>query len=114
MIQNQWKQLLPAWPAVPPRLWLTAAGVGGTGLCLVFRKEIWPHRWQAEAWSWATLLLLLFFGGIQVIWLLKSWPDAYAGPRWMRLILRGIALVVGFGIGMIMLLLLFIGCLLVP
>ena len=109
-----WQRVLPPWPVVPARLWLTGAGAGLALLSLIFRQEIWPSHPQAQLWSWATLILLVQAGGIQAIGVLWRWPAAYAGPGWMRLLVHGVAWAAGIGIAILLLLLLLLSCVLLP
>jgi hypothetical protein len=72
---------LPTWPVVPPRLWLTAAGVALVGLSVIFQQEIWPLHPKAGLWSLIVLGVLVQGGGIQLITVLIVWLRAYQGPR---------------------------------
>ena len=105
VLRNDWKRLLPPWPVVPPRLWLTGAGTGLVALSPVFSQEIWTHPRPAQEWSWVALALLLLAGGAQSIAVLLRWPAAYTGPAWMRVVVRTAALGSGIGITILMLLL---------
>ena len=60
------------------------------------------------------MLLLVQAGGVQAIAVLCRWFRAYAGPGWMRLIVRVVAWVVGIGIAILLLILLILICLVVP
>ena len=114
MNRNYWQHVLPPWPVIPPRLWLTGAGVGLAILSLVFGQEIWPAHPQAERWALATLILLMQMVGIQAIVVLCRWPSTYAGPGWMRLAMRSVAAVGSIGIGIILVFLLLLSCRLLP
>ena len=108
MLQHHVRHLLPRWPEVPPRLWLTAGGVGLAGLSLWFEQEIWQNPGRAEFWTWVTLTLLLLAGGLQTIGVLLRWPATYSGPRWMRFAICCVSLALGLGVGLLTLLLSFI------
>ena len=110
MNTEYWQRVLPPWPTVPPRLWLTAAVTGLTVFSLIFRQEIWPAHPQAEPWSWAILLVLVQAAGFQAIGALRDWTNAYDGPNWMRLLVRGVAVVIIIGIAILLLMLLLIIC----
>lgn len=105
MTSNQVKSGLPPWPLVPPRLWLTVAGVGLAGLSLWFKEEIWPNRPHVGLWAWAAITLLVGAAGWQAVRVLLAWPFTYDGPRWMRFLLGCVALAVGIGIAIITVLL---------
>jgi hypothetical protein len=104
---RQWS--LP-WPVVPPRLWGTAAASAVAIISLVFNQEIWPHHPQAKQWSWLVLALLLQAGAIQIIMVLWGWPAAFAGPGWMRLLLRAVVLAAIVGIAVVQVWVLCISC----
>ena len=91
-MKTNFKQVPPPLPPVSPRLWFTAVGVGLAGLSLCFQRELWPHQPQAPLWSAALLVALLLWGWFQGQQLLLRWVDAYAGPRWMRFLLKAAAL----------------------
>ena len=101
--RNYWQRVLPPWPVVPARLWLTGAGAGLAVLNLIFERELWPGHPQAGRWGWATLALLLLAGGGQALVVLWRWPAAYAGPRWVRLVLRGLVWPACLGIAILLL-----------
>ncbi|MBF9142027.1 hypothetical protein [Hymenobacter properus] len=105
MFQHHLRHLLPHWPEVPPRLWLTAAGIGLVGLSLLFEQEIWPNFPQAKLWAWVALTLLLLAGGLQTIGVLLRWPMSYNGPRWLRLALGCLSVAVGLVVALVTLLL---------
>ncbi|MDB5236151.1 MAG: hypothetical protein JWR44_3144 [Hymenobacter sp.] len=109
MISLKWKQLLPARPVVPARLWLTAGAAVVIMFSLAFSGEIWTNKQVADAWSWALLLVLLFWGGTQAVWILLRWPETYPGPLWMKLLIRGVAWFVGIGIAILLVLLFIAG-----
>ncbi|UOQ99114.1 hypothetical protein MUN81_06375 [Hymenobacter sp. 5317J-9] len=101
MFQHHLRHLLPHWPEVPPRLWLTAAGIVLAGLSLWFEQEIWRETEPARFWTWVVLTLLLLAGGLQTIGVLLRWPASYNGPRWLRLALGCAALALGLGVALI-------------
>jgi hypothetical protein len=86
------KRLLPGWPAVPPRLWLTGAALAVAVLNLVLESELWAHTPGAGRWSWALLLGLLMTGGWQAGPVLWRWALAYPGPVWLGLLWRAFVL----------------------
>jgi hypothetical protein len=86
---------LPAWPVVPPRLWLTGAASLVLGISLCFTHELWRYHPLAGVWSKVLLGVLLQWGGVQAINVLINWLVAYAGSRWVRLLMA--FLVVGLG-----------------
>lgn len=110
MESNQMCQWSLPWPVVPPRLWGTAAACALSIISLVFNQEIWPHYPQARQWSWLLLAVLLQAGATQVILVLWTWPTAFAGPGWMRLLLRMVVLAAIVGIAVVQVWLLVIGC----
>ena len=99
------KHFLPHWPEVPPRLWLTGAGIALAGLSLQFEQEIWSHSPRAMFWTWVALTLLLLAGGLQIIGVLLRWPIRYSGPRWLRFALGCLSLALGLGVALVTLLL---------
>ena len=88
MNRTYWKSLLPAWPVVPPRLWLTAGVAGLACLSLGFEQELWSRHPAAWRGSVAVLVVSFLAGMFQVDGLLWRWADAYPGPRWIRFLLR--------------------------
>ena len=108
--RNAWR--LPC-PVVPPQLWLTGAAIGVAGLSLFFENELWPNHPQATMWSWSALAMLLQAAAVQTIAVLWRWPAAYAGPRWVRWLIRAAAGAVGLGIALSMLLLAVGSCLVI-
>lgn len=107
MIIKHLLQLLPLWPVVPLRLWLTA-GLGLVAAAnLVFRDEIWPHTPGAEAVGWPSLLIVCVACLLQVAAVLNQWGKSYAGPRWAQLGFRlciGLSLVGCLAVATVMLL----------
>lgn len=80
--------LLPGWPRVPPRLWLTA-GLGAlAGMNLLFIREIWPHTPSAGLVFRLFTLAAMLAGFCQLVLLLQAWTKAYAGPWWAKLLFR--------------------------
>ena len=114
MSNSYWQRVLPPWPVVPARLWLTGAGCGLAMLSLIFRQELWPSHPQMELRSWVAMLLLVQAGGVQAMAVLCRWSRAYVGPGWMRLTVRVVAWAVGIGIAILLLILLLLICLVVP
>lgn len=104
-MRNQFKNALPTWPTVPPRLWLTAAGMGLAGLSLWFKQEIWPTSPHAGLWAWVAITLLVGVAGWQAVRVLLAWPFTYDGPHWLRFLIGCVALAAGIGIAIITLLL---------
>lgn len=98
------------WPVVPPRLWGTALASAVAIASLVFNHEIWPHHPQALQWSSLALVVLLQAGGLQVMLVLWNWPAAFAGPGWLRLLLRVVVLAAIAGIAMAQVAVLGVGC----
>lgn len=107
MLYHHVKHALPHWPEIPPRLWLTAAGIGLAAISLRFEQDIWQQPAQAQFWTWVALTLLLLAGGLQTIGVLLHWPATYSGPRWMRFALGCVALAVGLGVALFTLVLSF-------
>lgn len=98
------KSILPAWPVVPARLWLTLAGVGLAMLSLVFRAELWATTPHAESWNWSVLLLMLLASWLQTLPVVWGVSLTYTGPWWMRLLLMLVAVsFVGFSILLLLL-----------
>lgn len=89
------------WPEVPPRLWGTAVASAVVITSLIFNQEIWPHHPQAKQWSWLVLAILLQAGAFQAILVLWAWPKAFAGPGWLRLLLRAVVLGIITGIAIV-------------
>lgn len=88
MINNNLRRLLPRWPVVPTRLWLTVA-LGLLAVAnLMFRAEVWPHTPGAEPVAWTSLLLTATACLFQVAAVLNQWMKSYAGPRWAQMGLR--------------------------
>ena len=80
--------LLPEWPPVPRRLWLTA-GLGALALAnLAFLDEIWPHTPGAQHVIIQIMLAAVLAGSCQLVSLLHGWVLNYAGPWWARLLFR--------------------------
>jgi hypothetical protein len=102
------KLLLAPGPEIPLRLWLTGAAIGLVILSLVFNKELWPNHRQSISWGLASLALLLVAAGGQAIAVLKRWGDHYAGPAWMRLLIRVVAAIISIGIAILIVPLLFV------
>ena len=106
--------MLPAWPVVPPRLWLTAGAAGLACCSLAFEQELWPRHPGAWGWSVAVLVASVLVGMFQVDHLLWRWAGAYPGPRWIRFLLKlGLALLKALGIAVLSMLLLCAACVLV-
>lgn len=96
------RSLLPAWPVVPTRLWLTLAGAGLTGLSLCFKAELWPSTPRAAEWSGVVLAILVLVGwcqGLQVAW---NMTRSYAGPWPIRFFLQ-LAVAGIFGVSAVLL-----------
>lgn len=79
---NYLLRLLPPWPVVPPRLWLTITIIVLASLNLIFKEEIWPNTPHAALVGDGILLLTLLVAIPQIIWMLWTWPAAYTGPWW--------------------------------
>ncbi|MBJ6111571.1 hypothetical protein JAO73_21295 [Hymenobacter sp. BT523] len=101
MLQHHLRHLLPHWPEVPARLWVTAAGIAVAGLSLWFEQEIWQEPEPARFWTWVVLTLLLLAGGLQTIGVLLRWPATYRGPRWIGFALGCVSLALGLGVALI-------------
>lgn len=82
------RRLFPNWPVPPPMLWLTGAGCLLCVLVLCFEKELWTDRGDTRRWLLTALFILLLAGVWQTLRMLWRWLAAYAGPRWMALLLR--------------------------
>lgn len=102
--------LLPPWPVVPPRLWLTAAGGAVAGLSVIFQREIWLHHPKAERWSLIVLGVLVLGGGIQLIKVLLAWLRAYQGPQWAQFLMACAVFPACFAVALLLLGVFFATC----
>ncbi len=85
-MNNYLMLLLPGWPRVPPRLWLTA-GLGAlAAMNLLFIREIWPHTPSANLVFRLFGLFAMLAGCCQLVFLLQAWTKSYAGPWWAQLL----------------------------
>ena len=76
--------LLPEWPPVPRRLWLTA-GLGALALAnLAFLDEIWPHAPGAQHVIIQIMLAAVLAGSCQLVSLLHGGVLNW----WARLLFR--------------------------
>jgi len=80
--------LLPGWPPVSPRLWLTA-GLGALAVAnLLLLEEIWPNTPGAGPILLLVMLGTILAGCCQLVVVLQAWSKDYAGPGWARLLFR--------------------------
>ena len=73
--------LLPEWPQVPPRLWLTASFGALAAANLLLLAEIWPNTPSAGPVLLLAMLGATLAGCCQVVVLLQLWSTGYAGPE---------------------------------
>lgn len=88
LIRSGLVSLLPGWPPVPPRLWLTAGLLALGVVKLVFLDEIWPHTPGAGPVMEWMMLAAVLAGCCQLVVLLHGWVVGYTGPWWAKLLFR--------------------------
>lgn len=81
-------RLLPGWPVVPPRLWLTAGLWALAVVNLIFLEEVWPHTPSAKDFLFLVLLGTVLAGCCQLVMVLHAWLVDYMGPWWAKVLLR--------------------------
>ncbi|OGX85933.1 hypothetical protein BEN47_13855 [Hymenobacter lapidarius] len=87
-MRNALTRLLPEWPRVPPRLWLTAGFGALAAANLVLLAEIWPNTPSAGPVLLLATLGAVLAGCCQLVVVLQAWSTGYDGPGWARLLLR--------------------------
>jgi hypothetical protein len=83
-----WRQLLPQWPVVSRRFWLTLALLAVATLNLCFLAEIWPNTPQASLVWRVVAYLAAGAVGIETLRILWRWAATYTGPKWAGVLFR--------------------------